>query len=229
MAVKDENVMVHKKASFEDDDGPFRLDDSSSEEEDLLYPSETQSRKARRALDRDIDEKVQFWVNCIQSCVPGAAILPVASHADLHGDEETKRRCERLYDRLIQNENSRIEGIKERLQQMESDHRANSCEANRLRQLLSPFYRPKLIFGNRNDTDCVMRVSGKDYRGIDKLRAKIINLATGSEIPPNTTYPLFRGHLGSPIPEIRLRIREIVRETRENFHVISYVSLHFCY
>ena len=88
-------------------------------------------------------------------------------------------------------------------------------------------HRPKLIFGDRNDTDCVMRVSGKDYRGIDNLRAKIINLATGSEIPPNTTYPLFRGHLGSPIPEIRLRIREIVRETRENFHVISYVSLRF--
>lgn len=38
--------------------------------------------QADRALERDIDEKIQFWVDCVQSSVPGSVILPVATFDD---------------------------------------------------------------------------------------------------------------------------------------------------
>ena len=44
--------------------------------------AEEEARRADRALERDIDDKVQFWVDCSQSSAPGAAILPVASFND---------------------------------------------------------------------------------------------------------------------------------------------------
>jgi len=36
-------------------------------------------RQAHGALEHDIDDKVQFWVECTQSCALGPAVLPVAS------------------------------------------------------------------------------------------------------------------------------------------------------
>jgi hypothetical protein len=77
--------------------GVFKLTyDSSDEEDDDFFDSEQQTRRARRALEQDCDEKLQFWIDCIQSSAPGSAVLPIASHDDhLSSDEATLRNMKR--------------------------------------------------------------------------------------------------------------------------------------
>ena len=119
--------------------GAFKLsydsdDDSDSDNDDFIC--EEEARRADRALERDIDEKVQFWVDCIQSCVPGAAILPVATFDDLFEEDdhfEAKRRCNILKKRLLKHEARRIQGIKDRLKKYVEENRANDEPALRLR------------------------------------------------------------------------------------------------
>lgn len=100
----------------EDYEGPFALIDSDDEDTAV---SEPEARRADRALERDIDEKVQFWVDCIQSSVPGSVILPVATFDDYFdtegGVEEARRRCNAMKRRLLQHEERRKSGIEVRL------------------------------------------------------------------------------------------------------------------
>lgn len=100
----------------EDYEGPFALIDSDDEDTAV---SEPEARRADRALERDIDEKVQFWVDCIQSSVPGSVILPVATFDDYFdtegGVEEARRRCNVMKRRLLQHEERRKSGIEVRL------------------------------------------------------------------------------------------------------------------
>ena len=198
------------------DDG---WEDSSEDEDDGdgdIY-TERETLRIDRALMQDIDDKVQYWVNCIQSRVPGAAILPIATFDDHFdskdngGPKESRRRCGQMKERLLYHERRKVEDLEERLRLLKSSHRANSEEASRMMHLLSQFYRPKLIFDNEGDPDSILRVSGKDLRGFSKLRKKIIGIATGRDLPCAMKYPVFRGHIGSPIPPIRMRIREFIR------------------
>lgn len=228
---------LKRKSSLSDEQGDFKLSyDSESESEDVgggensdragnidAYTSEVDSRRADRALERDIDEKVQFWVDCIQSSAPGAAILPVASFADYFesdgGQAEAKRRCQMLKERLLRHEQRRIQGIERRLQEYKDQNRADDPAAHRLRNLLSPSSRPKLIF--EDGDDCIVRVSGTQYLGFDLLTEKIINIATG-RYRGRWTYPLFFGHVGTRIPRMRLQVREAVRKMRDRFKVVEW-------
>jgi len=209
--------------------GAFKLTyDSSDEEDDAAdepdFAEEEEARRADRALERDIDEKVQFWVDCIQSSVPGAAILPVASFSDYFeddgGEAEAKRRCNMLKQRLLKHEERRLNGIKERLQELTDQKRANDIAAVRLRKLLCTYTRPKLIFGDGED-DSVVRVSGTKYTGFRELTQKIISIATGRE-RGRWRYPIFQGHVGAIIPRMRLQVRDEVREMRDRFKVVEW-------
>jgi len=218
------NSETHKrKRHSECSQGAFKLSyDSSDDEEDPLDNDE--SKQADRALERDIDEKVQFWVDCIQSSAPGAAILPVASFDDYFDDvmgwgvTEAKRRCGIMRDRLLKHEEKRVQGLQERLEAYERGHRANSEAALRLRKLLCPFCRPKLIFGSDGS---VVRVSGAKYTGFDRLSEKLVNIATGRDLA-GWDYPIFRGHVGARIPRMRLEVRDVVREMRDRFKVVEW-------
>jgi GTPase SAR1 family protein len=220
------SATLKRKNTRDNERGAFKLSyDSSDEEdeEDADFVSEEEARRADRALERDIDEKVQFWVDCIQSSVPGAAILPVASFDDLFSDsnnEEAKRRCNIMKQRLLKHEERRIKGIKDRLKEYESDNRANEEGAIRLRKLLCTYTRPKLIFSS-NGEDSVVRVSGKRYTGFATLTERIINIATGRD-KGEWRYPLFRGHVGARIPRMRLEVREAVRTMRDRFKVVEW-------
>lgn len=187
-------------------------DDSSDEENDVY--SKLEEQRADKALDQDIDEKVQYWVNCIQNRVPGAVILPVVSHEDIFdGTQEAQRRMKRLKERLLLHERKRIEGLHKRLEVLKSQKRADTEEAARLRRLLSPFSRPKLLFGD--DDDICPRVSSEYSRGFASLGARIVDVATGRRFADKSMkHPLFRGHVGSPIPPIRLKIREFVHKKK---------------
>jgi len=215
------NQSTHRQKTGSQDRGAFSLGyDSSDEEDDDDFIFEEEGRRADRALERDIDEKVQFWVECIQSCAPGAAILPVASFDDyFDNEEEAKRRCNILQQRLKKHEERRIAGIKERLEEYTSENRANDEAAHRLRKLMCSYTRPKIIFGGENDS--VVRVSGTEYTGFDRLTQRIVQLATGRE-KAGYRYPIFRGHVGARIPRMRIEVRDAVREMRDKFKVVEW-------
>ncbi len=100
------NPLAERPANndWEDNEGPFARIDSG----DLIA-------QADRALERDIDEKIQFWVDCVQSSVPGSVILPVATFDDYFdsrgGIEEARRRCNIMKRRLEKQEERRKNGI----------------------------------------------------------------------------------------------------------------------
>ena len=222
-------TMRQKVAPVTGETGAFKLYDSSDDEGDETddetdLAAEEEERRADRALEHDIDEKVQFWVDCIQSTVPGAAILPVASFNDFFiegagGEAEAKRRCNMLKQRLLKHEARRVTGIKERLQEYYDQNRADDLAAVRLRKLLCSYTRPKLIFGEGDDS--VVRVSGTQYTGFDRLTERIISIGTGKD-KCEWRYPIFHGHVGSRIPRMRLEVREAVRTMRGKFKVVEW-------
>lgn len=220
---------LKRKGSVADERGAFKLtyDSSDDEEEDTApdaaFALEEEARRADRALERDIDEKVQFWIDCIQSSAPGAAILPVASFADYFendgGEAEARRRCSMLKQRLLKHEERRINGIKERLRELTEQKRANDPAAVRLRKLLCSYTRPKLIFGDGDGA--VVRVSGTQYTGFHELTQKIVSIATGRE-RGHWRFPIFHGHVGARIPRMRLEVRDAVRTMRDRFKVVEW-------
>ena len=232
--------------SDEREDGSFQWLDSDDEDED--EKNRRAQQIADKALDDDIDAKVGYWIDCIRATVPGAAILPVATHDDkfddIGGPEEAKRRCRRMKERILRNEHRRVESLRKRLTKLENDHRANAPAAIRIRGLLSQYRLPKIVFDDDDDShDPVIRVSGTFDTRFGALRERIINLSTGRATSctnfrrmislasgkkaraEDYTYPLFRGHVGSPIPPFRLKIRELVRakrKGRKGFQVVEW-------
>ena len=165
----------------------------------------------------DIDEKVQFWVDCIQSSAPGAAILPIGSFNDKFEDNaEGKRRCAIMRKRLLYHEERSQKGITKRLDRYISPHYTKSEAAKRLRYLQCDFNRPKLILGDGED---MIRVSSTEYTGFDKLKRKIVQIATGRE-RGGWKYGLFSGHVGARIPRMRIEIKNLVRELRRKKHFV---------
>lgn len=223
MGANNEETKFRKISSKSKETGAFKLYDSSDEEdesnneEDLA--AEEEERRANRELEHDIDEKVQFWIDCIQSTSPGAAVLPVASFNDEFDEFESKRRCKVLKQRLLKQEERRVKGIEDRLNELNEQNRADDIAAAQLRKLICPYTRPKLIFGS--DDDSVVRVSGTEYTGFDVLTEKIIGIATGKYIG-RWKYPLFHGHVGARIPRMRLEVREAVRAMRGRFKVVEW-------
>mmetsp|Transcript_31808 Transcript_31808/g.60760 ORF Transcript_31808/g.60760 Transcript_31808/m.60760 type:complete len:1025 (+) Transcript_31808:1906-4980(+) len=207
----------------EDEQGAFKLTYDSSDEEDDFFDSEQETRRAMRALEQDIDEKLQFWIDCIQSSAPGAAILPVASFDDYFSDgghEEATMRCRVMRERLQKHEERRVKSMKQRLKEYDLKFGASSEMSVRLRKLLFPFNRPKIIFGS-NDREGVIRVSSTKYSGFDNLAERIVNISTGRE-KGGWAYPIFRGHLGARIPRMRLEVRDVVRSMRDRFKVVEW-------
>jgi hypothetical protein len=124
-----------------------------------------------------------------------------------------------LKNRLLKHERRRIKGIKKRLKDYVDQNRADDPAALRLRKLLCPYTRPKLIFGN--DEDSVVRVSGTQYTGFDRLTSKIIDIASGRD-KGQWRYPIFHGHVGARIPRMRLEVREAVTHMRSKFMVVEW-------
>ena len=213
-----------RRSSFNEEQGAFKLTYDSSDEEDDFFDSEQENRRAIRSLEQDIDEKLQFWIDSIQSSAPGAAILPVASFDDYftdgYGDEEATMRCKIMKERLQKHEERRVQSMRKRLEEYNSKFGPQSELSLRLRKLLCPFNRPKIIFGAGSD-DSVVRVSSTEFTGFNHLAEKIVNIATGRERGDHP-YPVFRGHIGARIPRMRLEVRDVVRSMRDRFKVVEW-------
>jgi len=154
----------------------------------------------RRSLYRDIDENVQYWIDCIQSSAPGAAIKVVATHADkfvCNGMErEAEKRCLLMKERIAYHEENHKNDIKERL----AKHEKGSAEARRLELLLR--VRPNIIFCS-SEENSVTQVSCTHFQGFEALRSSIVEIASGD---------LFRGHVGAQLPPKYSVVRKIVRK-----------------
>jgi hypothetical protein len=225
MGVNNPSTTRRRSSVNEEEQGAFRLTYDSSDEEDDFLDSEQEFRRAMRALEQDIDEKLQFWIDCIQSSAPGAAILPVASFDDHFsdggiGDEEATLRCKVMRERLQKHEERRVKSMKQRLKEYDSKFGASSELSVRLRKLLCPFNRPKIIFGS-DGPESVVRVSSTNFSGFDQLAERIVNISTGRE-RGGWEYPIFRGHLGARIPRMRLEVRDAVRSMRDRFKVVEW-------
>jgi Leucine-rich repeat (LRR) protein len=216
------NKDTFKSARVQDKDrGPYRLSYDSSDSDENEDVDSDDEEKAEKALKRNIDENVQFWVDCIQSSVPGAAIMVVASYDDYFGNnEEPKRRCQMMMNRLRENEQRRINSLIEKLNSLLSSNAAGNETIDRIRKLSSPMFRPKLIFGQGNE-ESIVRVSGTSYKGFDKLADKIVNISTGRD-HGGFDYPVFRGHVGARIPRMRKEVREIVAKLRDRFKIVEW-------
>ena len=98
----------------EKDTSEFSLDFSDDEDDSINL--DYAQKEAKAALWEDIDDNVQFLVDCIQSSVPGAVILPIRSFNDKFDDENgVKKRCEAMKNRLFEHEKKRVDGITRRL------------------------------------------------------------------------------------------------------------------
>ena len=212
------NRATYRDTRGQVEQGAFQLSYDSSDEEDgeADFVAEEEARRADCALERDIDEKVQFWVERIQSRVPGAAILPVASFNDCFSAREAKRRCTMMKQRLLKHEVRRIDCVKKRLDEYTDEELSNNEGARRLQELLSSDRRPRFIFG----TD-IVRVSGTQYTGFDTLTANIVDVATGRK-KAGFKYAVFRGHVGAPMPRTHQAVRDTVRAMRDRFKVVEW-------
>lgn len=195
--------------------------DSSGDEDEDFFDSEQQTRRARRALEMDVDTKLQFWIDCIQMTTQGAAILPIASYDDYFdgNSEEAILRCQIMKERLRSHEERRVKSMQQRLKEYDSKLGVDSEQSLRLRRLLSSYNRPKIIFGDGPDS--VVRVSSTHYTGFSTLASRIINIATGQE-RGGWKYPIFHGHVGVRIPRMRLEVRDVVRSMRDRFKVVEW-------
>lgn len=148
--------------------------DSDSEDSDYdfyndcdvdMYNQE-ELRRTKRKLEREIDKKVQCWVDEIQAIVPGSTILPIATHIDrlrpearscligetaINSDamiftteeyqqKEVKKRSWLLKARLLSNEARRVEGFKSRI--------STACNGNESDSFTNFLPRPNFQFGN---------------------------------------------------------------------------------
>ncbi|EJK49810.1 hypothetical protein THAOC_31278 [Thalassiosira oceanica] len=249
MGANNPETIKKQKTFTEGEQGTFKLTyDSSDEEDDDFFDTEHENRRATRALEQDIDEKLQFWIDCIQSSAPGAAILPVASFDDYFtegvGVEEARFRCRLMRERLLKHEQHRVKNMEQRLKEYDAKFGASSELAVRLRKLLCSFNRPKIIFGT--DGPDVVRVSSTNFTGFDDLAERIVGISTGREragkpgsapyatsrnricptyrliLATGWNYPIFRGHLGARIPRMRLAVRDCVRSMRDRFKVVEW-------
>lgn len=210
MGANNDDIFVVESKKDEDPDNEFGL---SSDEED----NEDDRDRVVAGLEKDIDDKVQFWVDCIQNRVHGAAILIVATHNDCLEENEAQRRCEVMKERILWNEEKRIKGLKDRRKEFKENKSEDTEAARRIRAQLSD--RPKVLFG-KGEND-VVRVSGKNNQGFDQLTEKIVNIATGRELFKQSQYPIFRGHIGARIPRMRFLVRDVVQEMRSHFKVVA--------
>ena len=168
-----------------------------------------QQKRVTKALYQDIDEKVQYWIDSVQTSVPGSVIMIVATHDDKFDTAEAEKRCSLVKDRVFYHERNRIKELKDKLLDLTDKHLADSVEADRLRRLILPLKRPKLIFGDSNQ---IPRVSCSESRGFSKLRHSIIMAAS----------KFFPFHVGTNISSTTSYVEMQVKRLR---HLSPYITL----
>jgi len=224
---------VEARSSKDDEDGDFDFDDFESDDDDeavIMSNYEKEKEKSVRKLKSVIDDRCQFWVDCIQTSVPGAVILPVATFDDYFDPrndkgEEARRRCRLMVERLQEVEAMRVKELQEKLLVKQREGKLGTTKAMYLRDLLH--LRPKLMFPE--DGEEIIRVScdwqkegmnGRDNdNGFGLLRDKLIRLTRAKS--RDTGYPLFTS-IGSTIPPDWEQVRSLIKTLRKTNPFIDF-------
>ncbi|CAB1096057.1 unnamed protein product [Ectocarpus sp. CCAP 1310/34] len=146
-----------------------------------------------RHVNRDeIDERVQFWVDCVQTRVPGSLILLVGTHADCMSPAEAKAEIDKVREQLEENERRIVSG----LEAAEDSHAAAGL--SHLRN------RPKIV-------PKMFAVSCRHHQGFREFREQVLNLAGDAKrFPP------------SRLPPTWWKADRLVKQRREEgHHIIS--------
>jgi hypothetical protein len=89
---------------FESEDEDDSDDDEGEEEYMNAYHREEADRKADRALQTDIQERVLSWVDCVARRGSHSAILPIALVPTNMSPDEAKRRCHVMQKLIMEHE-----------------------------------------------------------------------------------------------------------------------------
>jgi len=183
----------------EDESDILRDDASEADEKDFMEAT----------LDRDMDEKVLTYIDCIQNRVPGAVIIPVCSHEDEFDSStlESARRAYTLRERILHHEQLHIEHLQRKLEQCGNRRQ----DLQRLRRMLTN--RPKFVFASASDFAPAIRVSSKRCTGYELLHQRLSTVATGEH---------FVGHIGCILPRYYATVRQCVRDMRAKFKLIQF-------
>ena len=111
--------------------------------------------------------------------------------------------------RIARHEANRVFELTSRLNELTKNHLAACVEADRLRRLVRPSNRPKLIYGHDDNVSCV---SSTDLQGFDNLRESIMSAATR----------LFRSHVGTKIPTTYQIVESEIKRLRRHSPIISF-------
>jgi len=181
-----------------------------------LSDSDSDSDCADSELRREIDKKVNFWIDCIKSSIPGAVIIVVGTFSDgFIQKEEIKRRWKFMKDQVLRHEENSLKILRLRHIQMQQLKEANVVEAWRVKRLLEPLARPKFAFeccfGTSSPT---LVVSSLHYEGFETLRTHIVGVATG-RIRDKDGLPYFRGHVGALLPPLGMQIQQFIEGERK--------------
>ncbi|GMH93229.1 hypothetical protein TrVE_jg9584 [Triparma verrucosa] len=202
----------------------------SSEEEDDEEDYNKKAKKSVEAFEQDVEEKVQFWIDCIQTSVPGAVILPVATFDDEYDDmkdggAEAKRRTKIMMRHLKHIEAKRVKHLNDKLEQYRRDGELTRAKGKYLQKLKHS--RPRIIF-NDDPEDPVIRVSNKVDRNIQDwgpdrnsgfatLQKRMVEL-TEMEVNGRKLFP----SVGSTIPSKWATIKKLVETQREERPYIEF-------
>mmetsp|Transcript_41366 Transcript_41366/g.54381 ORF Transcript_41366/g.54381 Transcript_41366/m.54381 type:complete len:1602 (+) Transcript_41366:199-5004(+) len=114
--------------------------------------------------DADVDARVQFWIDCIQTRAPGALIQILATHDDLVEEKELKERFQKLLMRLDQHEVWRKEDIEAGL------YSCCSSDAPALENLLHQ--RPVVLRE-------ILAVDSRQCHGFEQVRQRLQEVVKG--------------------------------------------------
>jgi len=219
MGLQNPDTFISKAATIsdnEEDEESLSLDnfDDYYDDSDSIhcdsYEQLYDEEESLKALHKEIDENVQFWVNCIQRNAPGSIILPIGNiQGDIaeFDDDEIQRRCTIMRERLLFNEDQRIQKM---IRQLSHETSFVSLQKEKRDQFLRSFcvQQPKLVFSE------FAQEAASTNDGLHELQQRIVDIATGRDLC-GTKDGLLCDHIGAQISPVCTRMKEIVKELRK--------------
>jgi GTPase SAR1 family protein len=195
----------------------YDSDSDSDDDCDMDLYNQEEVRRSKRALELDIDQKVQFWIDRIEMKVPGATILPVATCADHFVSEsqqkEAKKRLKSLKERILWNEERRVHDLERRLKEA-SEREDNDQDTFHWIKLISN--RPNILFRPQEDGQPALPCFVSNVCEVCKSRDRAVEFILASAQALNREQ-MYR----PPQPACARAIQESCRRMKEHFKIVQ--------
>ncbi|CAM9560516.1 unnamed protein product, partial [Choristocarpus tenellus] len=148
----------------------------------------------RHGEREEVNQSVQFWIDLVQTRVPGARIQLIGTHADMMHPSEVKRQCDRVSRQVMENEASIVSAV---LLQSGGDRKA-------AREIGHARIRPKI-------EPRVIPISCSTLDGFKELSDRVLSIAGDPEAFPAPLLPPLWGRVDSLVRSLRDHGRNLVR------------------